>query len=195
MKYSAPWRIFYPSPPEETHLSPSNGMKVSLEWHESLRQGRAYSVTLLPAFSRRQGYRIMPCPFRDFLVTPRRPNQSPLEGRSSLKRRQIQSCYSGTPCNRDVGSSGTGGCCMCPPVCGSSLNLISTREAHYDHPITTCLPGFSDLATSLYTKKVCAYYWFSMNRRLPLLLIIKPCTFLLYLWPNIYALHFLKTIE
>ena len=34
-------RIFYPSPPEETHLSPSHGMKVSLEWQESLRKGRA----------------------------------------------------------------------------------------------------------------------------------------------------------
>ena len=51
-------------------------MNVSLEWLESLRQGRAYSVTLPPAFGRRQGYRIMPCPFGDFLVTPRRPNQS-----------------------------------------------------------------------------------------------------------------------
>ena len=51
-------------------------MKVSLEWLESLRQGRAYSVTLPPAFGRRQGYRIMHWPFGDFLVTPRRPNQS-----------------------------------------------------------------------------------------------------------------------
>ena len=30
-KRSAPWWIFHPSPPEETHLSPSHGMKVSLE--------------------------------------------------------------------------------------------------------------------------------------------------------------------
>ena len=42
--------------------------------------------------------------------------------------------------------------------CWKLIDPISTREAHYDHPITTCLPGFSDLATSLCTKKVCAYY-------------------------------------
>ena len=60
-------------------LSPwiSNGMKVSTEWHKSLCQGRAYFVTLPPAFSCQQGYRIMPCPSRDFFVTPRRPNHSP----------------------------------------------------------------------------------------------------------------------
>ena len=45
-------------PPEETHMYPSHGMKVSLEWHESLHQGRSYSVTLSPAFSHWQGYRI-----------------------------------------------------------------------------------------------------------------------------------------
>ena len=50
-------------------------MNVSLEWLESLHQGRAYSVTLPPACGRQQGYRIMPCPFGDFLVTPRRHNQ------------------------------------------------------------------------------------------------------------------------
>ena len=38
-----------------------------MEWHESLPQGRAYSVTLPPAFSRQQGYRVMPCPSGDFL--------------------------------------------------------------------------------------------------------------------------------
>ena len=58
-----PWQIFYPSPPEETHLSPSYGMKVFMEWHESLSG---------------QDYRIMPYPSGDFLVTPRRPNQSRL---------------------------------------------------------------------------------------------------------------------
>ena len=56
-------------------LAPSHGMKVSLEWHESLRQGRAYSCH--PLFGRRQGYRIMPCPSGDFFVTSRRPNQYP----------------------------------------------------------------------------------------------------------------------
>ena len=51
-------------------------MNVSLEWHESLRQGRAYSVTLPPDFGHRQGNRIMPFPSGDFFVTPKRPNHS-----------------------------------------------------------------------------------------------------------------------
>jgi hypothetical protein len=38
---------------------------------------------------------------------------------------------------------------MGSPFFGRSVNPISTRggEAHYAYPITTCLPGFLDLAT------------------------------------------------
>ena len=37
---------------------------MNVSWSDwKVRQGRAYSVTLPPACGRRQGYRIMPCPF------------------------------------------------------------------------------------------------------------------------------------
>ena len=73
-----PTSNFYPSPPEETHFMKhgpwiSNGIEVSMEWRKILRQGRAYSVTLPPAFSHQQGYKIMPRPSKDFFVSSRRP--------------------------------------------------------------------------------------------------------------------------
>ena len=45
----------------------SYGMKVSMKWHESVRQGRAYSVTFPPAFGRLQGYRHMQFLLETFL--------------------------------------------------------------------------------------------------------------------------------
>ena len=52
---------------------------TAVEWMSpwsdwKVRQGRAYSVTLPPACGRRQGYRIMPCPF-GLSSHSRRPNQ------------------------------------------------------------------------------------------------------------------------
>ena len=49
---------------------------------------------------------------------------------------------------RPVTSRGSGGT-RAHPVFGRSVNPISTRGAHYAHHITTCHPGFSDLATAL----------------------------------------------
>ena len=49
---------------------------MDILWKESLRHGRTYSVTLPAACSRQQGYRKMPCPSKDFFVTPKIPNQS-----------------------------------------------------------------------------------------------------------------------
>ena len=55
---------------------------TAVEWMSpwsdwKVRQGRAYSVTLPPACGRRQGYRIMPCPF-GLSSHSRRHNQSSL---------------------------------------------------------------------------------------------------------------------
>ena len=50
--------------------------RMNVSWSDwKVRQGRAYSVTLPPACGRRQGYRIMPCPF-GLSSHSRRPSQS-----------------------------------------------------------------------------------------------------------------------
>ena len=79
----------------------SYGMKVSMEWHESLCQGTAYSVTLLPAFGCQQVYRIMPCPSEDFFVTPRRPNQSLIQNGTWVKKINFPNAW--TPFNHCAG--------------------------------------------------------------------------------------------
>ena len=57
-------------------FAPGNCCRMNVSWSDwKVRQGRAYSVTLPPACGRRQGYRIMPCPF-GLSSHSRRHNQS-----------------------------------------------------------------------------------------------------------------------
>ena len=54
--------------------------------------------------------------------------------------------------SRPVGAGGTGGA-MKPPDFVKSVNPISPRVADYAHQVTNCSPGFSDLPTSLKSRR------------------------------------------
>ena len=72
-------------------------MKVS--WSDwKVRQGRAYSVTLPPAYGRRQGYRIMPCPF-GLSSHSRRPSQSIHIHQANQKNEGRRQSYNSQPQN------------------------------------------------------------------------------------------------
>ena len=51
---------------------------------------------------------------------------------------------------RPVASGGAGGACA-PHFLADQLTLSQPGGAHYAHHITTCHPGFLDLATALVT--------------------------------------------
>ena len=53
-----------------------------------------------------------------------------------------------------------------PPGFAPTINPISTRGADYTHQSTTSPPGFSDLATGLYSILMCMYQN-QCNLRLP----------------------------